>query len=103
MLLTGRAKAEAKVLFTFMSQEELTSLAHTVTNHQIDVRTFDGEYGWHDTVQLHRLSQFRACHNTVCFCLEIYPAIHWLSACAILLNFHLIDHYLCSTSLFSVI
>ena len=52
MLLTGRAKAEAKVLFTFMSQEELTSLAHTVTNHQIDVRTFDGEYGWHDTVQL---------------------------------------------------
>ena len=43
------------------------------------------------------------CHNTVHFCLKTYPAIHWLSTCNIFLNFHLIDHYLCSSSLFSVI
>ena len=41
----------------------------------------------------HGLSQFCACHNTVCFCLEIYPAIQALSACDILLNFNLIDCY----------
>ena len=52
---------------------------------------------------VHGLSQFRACHNTVCFCLEIYPAIYKLSACDISLNLHLIDRYLCSSSLFSVI
>ena len=52
---------------------------------------------------IHGLSQFRACHNTVCFGLEIYPAIHWLLSCDILLNFHLTDHYFCSSSLFSVI
>ena len=57
-----------------------------------------------DVLQVvHGLSQFHAGHNTVCFCLEIFPEIHWLSSCDILLKFHLIDRYLCSSSLFSVI
>ena len=52
---------------------------------------------------IHGLSQFCACHNTVRFCLETDPAIHWQSTCHISLNLCLIDRYLCPSSLFSVI